>query len=168
MTIVEESTLVSEARTRESCMSQLKAMVLESTELRKLIDSEEDWFRAVVVALSLFEQPRNIEQLWVWSRFVWVFGRRDTWKANETLEAVLHLHSRGITWHRKLVDLQNELDNRSWFQFASRARLGAAIEEAEEVLEVINRKLEEQFDTLLVNDNTWSDRSDFLAFKGRH
>lgn len=167
MTMADESTLVSEARTLESYMMQLEGMVEESPDLKKLSDAQGGWFRAVIIALELFQQPRNLEQLWVWSRLLWAFGRRDTWRANEGFECMIGLHANAIAWHKKLIDLRKELDSRSWFQFASRARLEAAIDEAEEQLELSYRKLGHQLDTLLVNDNTWSDRSEFLAFKGR-
>lgn len=138
-------------RTRDECAAiALKDRVLNSPALSQLAP-EGHWEVAISRALDLFEEPRNISELWVWSRFCWAFGRRDTWAANAKFEELL-----------KLITLIS--DNAvKWVQRGPEV----AVDDLEKNAVVLGDKLRNLLTDIYQNDFVWSDRADFMAFKGR-
>lgn len=148
-----DETLVSETTSFEVAGISMKAAVARSPALMALIGGDLDrWHEAVSKALDLFGDKRNLDELWVWYRLCWAFGRRDTWRANATVEKMFE-----IMCH--IVDLQFRLGKCGRFSFQRRT-LARAIDEKLYALAVIVKDA-------FRNDLQWNDRKDFLAYKAR-
>jgi hypothetical protein len=138
-------------RTRDECAAiALKDRVMNSDGL-KLLAPDGHWEVAISRALDLFEEPRNINELWVWARFCWAFGRRDTWAANGKFEEMLQLialiSDNAVKWVRRDPEA------------------GAA--DLERNARELGDRLRNILTDIYQNDFAWNDRADFMAFKGR-
>lgn len=138
-------------RNRDECAAiALKDRVVNSPGLSNLAP-EGRWEVAISRALDLFEEPRNISELWVWSRFCWAFGRRDTWAANAKFEELLKLV---MLISENSVKLSTQPDNPKYNDLVRTAYL-------------LGEQLEAFLRDIYRNDATWNDRADFMAFKGK-
>jgi hypothetical protein len=144
---------------RDDALSMLDflARVENSTEIMKLAGPSRDPWVAIGKFLDLFDSPRNIDELWVWNKFRWLFGRgnsvaSDTWKADDTLDALLAATI-------KLRDLSTQWHDRGRLRWLARRKLAAAIDVAQVHLFTI-------LGTLLVNRDAWPELAAFAQWKG--
>lgn len=135
-------------------MLDLAARIENSPELMKLSGPSKSWAVAINTFLDLFSEPRTVEELRVWQRFQWCFGREkqwaSTWKANDTLNDIL-----------KALDVIKDLSvrwvNRSRLAFFERRRLRADIDVAE-------RKLFTLWGEVVRNYERWPARESFERY----
>lgn len=148
-----DETLVSATTSFEVAGIELKAAVARSPALMALIAGDLDrWHEAVGKALDLFGDKRNLDELWVWYRLCWAFGRRDTWRANETVEKMFAVLA-------ELLDLQFRLGKCGRFSFQRRALARAVNEKLYALASIVKDAFR--------NDLQWNDRKDFFAYKAR-
>jgi hypothetical protein len=126
---------------------------LQSPGLKRMRYANESVAVALTRYIDIAETPRNLDALWVWSRFLWVFGRRDEWKANGTLSALLTAVGGVSTALRELARLH-------WWQFMRRR---AAL--------LMYRSYGVQLDRLLteclINAMGWEDAEKMAAYEER-
>lgn len=149
----EQVTLVSEKQTIEMALLQLGERVMNSAVLSKLIAPGSNWLSAVHQALDLFEEPRNLSQLWVWARFVWAFGKRDEWRADAALDQLFA----PVTAMRELNSQLRALPR--WSRAKRRKLERQIIAEGYKLARCVIEASD--------NDQAWSDRQDFLQYRGR-
>jgi len=120
--------------------------------INQLNMKEEDWHTIVLDILRAYvTRSKWLSDWWVWTRFYATFGRLtpdaeryDTWKASNSLDALLRCHM-GLELYR----------SRNWlWRLFNRKLYRQAMKEQRAML-----------DTLLANELAWCDRKDFANFR---
>ena len=112
-----------------------------------------DWLGSLEHAVELLEPKNNIDALWVWSRFLWAFGRRDTWKADKCLSTLMML-----AWNRRRAE--SEWLSTPWYRWIRKRTLRGVFARA-------SRDERTLLDYVLSNDRNWSDADDFAWYRGK-
>lgn len=137
-------------------MLDFLARVENSDEIMKMSGPSKDPWVAINAFLDLFDSPHNASELWVWSKFRWVFGRENqsssTWKADDTLDELLGLV-------RKLSALAIKHSNVPRVRWLQRKRIERSVESA--TFAVLQR-----LGTMARNFEQWPDAIGFQQFKG--
>lgn len=132
----------------QEAIDEIKARVERLTHVARMKNGG-TWVNAIGALLDLVETPNNLDALWVWSRFVWVFGRRNTWQADSTLEELLQSAD---ALHRAL---KKTPPKRSLFR-----KRRTPIELAED-------RLGNCLAELLLNEADWSEANEFRRYRGK-
>ena len=110
-----------------------------------------NWFQVVNQLISLHEVEANLEQLWVWNRFCWAFGRRNTWRANDMLDNLFN-------WYVIPCSETNQQYERTpWWRWLRRRKLRKTM-----VDHTFNLML--AIHKLMQNDREWNDREAFMGY----
>lgn len=163
-----------ESGARESLTeSELDTMVaivraIESTEHLSAMGGEKrQWQVALEHMLELWRAPRNIDQAWMWSRFVWSFGDFKTWDANLHFNRLLAATHERVRLKRLFHDITTRQAKCSRVRFIERRRLDRQLVRCLQDIQQNLSELDEMLLRLLVNDKNWPDRESFARFAQR-
>lgn len=130
---------------------KVKDFVLSNEAFERIVRFR-GWLYVALTLLDVFSTPSNIDELWVWRRFAWVFGEGGTWDANRSLNQLLAVS-------RTVSKLSYSLDSLPWWRWLARRKLSKRL--------VRGRA---QLDNFLAVSNrlssNWCDLEAFAAFGG--
>jgi hypothetical protein len=148
-------------------VAKLKAFIASHAHLRVLQASEDDWSAPVLKALELFDSPHNMDQLWVWSRFVYLFGERDTWSANRELDSFLLEAANLLSLRAHYAQLQEQIESTSWWRFRTRSGIASKQTLAANAIQKSLYHLQMMLRNYIDRDKRWIDAADFAAYRDR-
>jgi len=151
-------------QTRKDTMIEPEAMNLQDTlahvfQIDERIDNLPhlkrlgDWTIVVNHLITLVENENNLSALWVWNRFCWCFGRRDTWEASEMLTNLFE-------WYVDPCTAATEQYQKTpkWRWLKRRQLRQRMVDQAFNLMFAVHQ--------LQQNDQCWSDRAAFFGYAG--
>lgn len=138
----------------DDSLKQLDGLLydIRASELSKNGGRERDPMTVLCDTWRMFlSTANNRDALWVWSRFLWAFGRRDTWRASNVLDDILMIVLRIDS------DLQR-LSGLYFWQLETKRRLKHQIELNQSCL---HRLLGDVF----INHEAWNDLAAFRGYE---
>lgn len=142
----------------------IKEFIEASPHLKALQGDTGDWRAVALKALELFDSPHNLDQLWVWSRFVWIFGERNTWAANSELESLLLEATNLLSLKSYYHQLEEKLAVTSWYCFKTRTGITRQQVITADAMQKCLHHIQSMFANYVARDKRWIDRDDFRAY----
>jgi hypothetical protein len=144
--------------------TKLRDFISEHAHLQALAGPTNDWIEAALKGLELLEAPHSLDQLWVWSRFCWIFGARDTWEANATVTQLLKERASLRALIQSYHEVTNAMKRLHWWNISRRRMLKLTARSLVKSMNVSTTIILGTLDTFADREKRWIDRDDFRAY----